>query len=77
MTMSSNLTTSLSTHFGFESFRAWQEGAIQSLLEKHHTLVVMPTGAGKSLIFQLATYCADKGASEYHRQTGHSRHIYQ
>ena len=54
MTMSSNLTTSLHTHFGFESFRAGQEGAIQSLLEKHHTLVVMPTGAGKSLIFQLA-----------------------
>jgi ATP-dependent DNA helicase RecQ len=39
--------------FGFESFRAGQEGAIQSLLNHQHTLVIMPTGAGKSLIYQL------------------------
>ena len=48
------LTASLQAHFGFASFRPGQEAAIHSLLTGHHTLVVMPTGAGKSLIFQLA-----------------------
>ncbi|MFA5874720.1 MAG: RecQ family ATP-dependent DNA helicase, partial [Anaerolineales bacterium] len=52
--MPNNLTTSLHTYFGFSSFRPGQEEAIQSLLAGNHTLVVMPTGAGKSLIFQLA-----------------------
>ena len=44
----------LRTHFGFNHFRPGQQEAIHSLLEKNNTLVVMPTGAGKSLIFQLA-----------------------
>ena len=48
------LSASLHTYFGFDSFRAGQEQAIQSLLYKQHTLAIMPTGAGKSLIFQLA-----------------------
>ncbi|MBE3068112.1 MAG: DEAD/DEAH box helicase [Chloroflexi bacterium] len=51
--MANNSTTSLHTHFGFSSFRPGQEEGIQSLLAGNHTLVVMPTGAGKSLIFQL------------------------
>jgi ATP-dependent DNA helicase RecQ len=33
---------------------AGQEEAIQSLLNKNHTLAIMPTGAGKSLIYQFA-----------------------
>ena len=49
-----SLTSSLHRYFGFASFRAGQEEAIQSILAGHHTLVVMPTGAGKSLVFQLA-----------------------
>src|ERR1035437_8430054 len=49
-----DLRSSLSAQFGFPAFRPGQEEAIQSLLEGHHTLAVMPTGAGKSLIFQLA-----------------------
>ena len=40
--------------FGFESFRPGQEEAIQSLLNHQHTLAIMPTGAGKSLIYQFA-----------------------
>jgi ATP-dependent DNA helicase RecQ len=44
----------LYNHFGFSTFRAGQEEAIRSLLNQQHTLAVMPTGAGKSLIFQLA-----------------------
>ncbi|MBU4226469.1 MAG: RecQ family ATP-dependent DNA helicase, partial [Chloroflexi bacterium] len=52
--MPPDLLSLLRTHFGFPSFRAGQAEAIHSLLAGHHTLAVMPTGAGKSLIFQLA-----------------------
>lgn len=54
-----SLTSSLQTHFGFDSFRAGQEDAIQSLLNKQHTLAIMPTGAGKSLIYQFAALQLD------------------
>jgi ATP-dependent DNA helicase RecQ len=49
-----HLLAALQHHFGFSSFRPGQAEAVQSLLEGQHTLVVMPTGAGKSLIFQLS-----------------------
>jgi ATP-dependent DNA helicase RecQ len=45
----------LRSHFGFGVFRPGQQEAIRSLFENQHTLVVMPTGAGKSLIFQFAS----------------------
>jgi len=48
-----DLASALQHHFGFPSFRPGQAEAVQSLLEERHTLVVMPTGAGKSLVFQL------------------------
>ncbi len=56
-----DLFSSLHTHFGFPSFRPGQEEAVQSLLNGHHTLAVMPTGAGKSLIFQLAALVLGAG----------------
>ncbi len=43
----------LKDFFGFERFRPGQEAAIQSVLDKRDTLAIMPTGAGKSLIYQL------------------------
>jgi ATP-dependent DNA helicase RecQ len=49
-----NLTASLNQYFGFDSFRPGQAEALQSLLQGKHTLVIMPTGSGKSLVFQLA-----------------------
>ncbi len=52
--MSPELSSLLRHRFGFDSFRAGQEEAIQSLLNKQHTLAIMPTGAGKSLIYQFA-----------------------
>ena len=52
--MKPNLQTELKKYFGFSSFRPGQEEAIQSLLNGNHTVAVMPTGSGKSLIFQLA-----------------------
>lgn len=52
--MTSNLISNLQTYFGFNNFRPGQQEAIRNLLDNQNTLVVMPTGAGKSLIFQLA-----------------------
>ena len=43
----------LQTHFGFEQFKSRQEEAINSLLNGNDTFVIMPTGGGKSLCYQL------------------------
>jgi ATP-dependent DNA helicase RecQ len=44
----------LREHFGYSDFRPGQQEAIHSILAKQDTLVVMPTGSRKSLIYQLA-----------------------
>ena len=41
--------------FGYESLRSGQEAAIKAILKGHDTLAVMPTGSGKSAIYQIAT----------------------
>jgi ATP-dependent DNA helicase RecQ len=43
----------LRQHFGFDAFRPGQEEAVRAALEPRDVLVVMPTGAGKSLCYQL------------------------
>jgi ATP-dependent DNA helicase RecQ len=49
-----DLHAALRAHFNFPAFRPGQAEAIQQVLHGRHTLVVMPTGSGKSLIYQLA-----------------------
>ncbi|MCD4694238.1 RecQ family ATP-dependent DNA helicase [bacterium] len=44
----------LRLHYGFNEFRSGQKEAIESILNKKDTLVIMPTGGGKSLIYQLS-----------------------
>ncbi|TGL56435.1 RecQ family ATP-dependent DNA helicase [Leptospira ognonensis] len=48
-----DLKNHLQKYFGFSSFRPGQEEAIQSVLSGKDTLAILPTGAGKSLIYQL------------------------
>lgn len=47
------LTQALKLHFGFNTFKGNQEAIIASLLEGRDTFVIMPTGGGKSLCYQL------------------------
>lgn len=48
-----NLLEELTKHFGFESFKGNQEAIIRNVLEEKDTFVLMPTGGGKSLCYQL------------------------
>jgi ATP-dependent DNA helicase RecQ len=51
--VSVTLETALIDHFGFDAFRPGQREAVEAALAGRDVLVVMPTGAGKSLCYQL------------------------
>ncbi len=53
MTHPTLLAEALKHHFGFDTFKGNQEAIMQSLLDGNDTFVLMPTGGGKSLCFQL------------------------
>ncbi len=48
-----NLKAALKTYFGFDSFKGDQEKIIQNVLDGNNTFVIMPTGGGKSMCYQL------------------------
>ena len=50
---STRLTEELKKHFGFSSFKGLQEDVITHILERKNAFVIMPTGGGKSMCYQL------------------------
>ena len=54
MTLKADLSNLLLKHFGFKSFRENQFEIIESLVTGNDTLVIMPTGGGKSLCYQIS-----------------------
>ena len=54
-----NLTELLKRHFGFDKFKGDQEAIIRNVLAGNDTFVLMPTGGGKSLCYQLPSLIMD------------------
>ena len=52
-TQTTSLTSELQNYFGFSSFKREQEAIIQNVLDGNDTFVIMPTGGGKSMCYQL------------------------
>ncbi len=52
-------TIALNRYFGYPSFRDGQQKAVESLLARRDTLAIMPTGAGKSLAYQVPALVFD------------------
>ena len=58
-TTSKDLNAALKKYFGFDTFKGAQEAIIQNVLRGNDTFVLMPTGGGKSLCYQLPSLLMD------------------
>ncbi|MFY7943955.1 MAG: RecQ family ATP-dependent DNA helicase, partial [Crocinitomicaceae bacterium] len=54
-----DLKGALRTYFGFDNFKGEQESIIQNVLNGRNTFVIMPTGGGKSMCYQLPSLLMD------------------
>ena len=54
-----NLTEQLKRYFGFDTFKGDQEAIVRNVLDGNNTFVLMPTGGGKSLCYQLPSLIMD------------------
>jgi len=59
MTDKRNLTEALKHYFGFDAFKGDQKAIIRNVLDGRNTFVLMPTGGGKSLCYQLPSLLMD------------------
>ena len=57
MTHKAQALRMLETYFGYPSFRPAQEAPVESLLNNEDVIAIMPTGAGKSICFQIPALC--------------------
>ncbi len=57
--MTTDIHKILKRYWGYDSFRPLQEDIIRSVLDGHDTLGLMPTGGGKSIVFQVAGLAMD------------------
>ena len=54
----------LKRYFGYDSFRGQQQAVINHVLDGNHALVIMPTGMGKSLCFQIPSLATPDGDAD-------------
>lgn len=59
MEINKSLFDNLQNFFGFDNFKGDQEAIITSILQKKDTFVIMPTGGGKSICYQLPALMSD------------------
>ncbi|MEO2014755.1 MAG: RecQ family ATP-dependent DNA helicase [Fuerstiella sp.] len=62
-----NVSDILQSYFGFDTFRGPQQQIIEHVLNNQHAMVIMPTGMGKSLCYQIPALAIDAAQSDDER----------